>query len=44
MSLLKSGVMPGDAVLDCAAQDVDPEEIADLVNIEADPCAAPCDQ
>ena len=43
MSILRQDVMSGDAVLDCAANDVQEEEMAELVALYADTCALPCE-
>ncbi|XP_043192355.1 IQ domain-containing protein K-like [Amphibalanus amphitrite] len=43
MSTLGRDVMPGDAVLDCDANDVQEDEVAELVALYADTCALPCE-
>ena len=43
MSSSRYDVMPGDAVLDCTACDVNQDEVAELVALYADPCALPCE-
>ena len=43
MSFLRDDVMPGDAVLDCAADDVRQEEVAELVALYAGSCVPTCE-